>query len=67
MVKDSNPQHWKLVVFYYNPETPRLFVAKRYGSPLTLNFARPMAWVIAASPVAVAVVGAVLVHLHLLR
>ena len=44
MVRDQNPQHWKLLIFYYNPENPRLFVQKRTGMPFTLNFARPMAW-----------------------
>jgi uncharacterized membrane protein len=45
---DRNPEHWKLLVFYFNPEEARLFVAKRSGLPLTLNFAKPMAWAITA-------------------
>jgi len=44
--KDTNPAHWKLVAFYYNPDEPRLFVPKRTGIKFTLNFARPGAWVI---------------------
>jgi uncharacterized membrane protein len=48
MLTDTDPQHWKLLIFYYNPENPRIFVAKRAGLPLTLNFARPMAWVLSA-------------------
>ncbi len=48
MLRDKNPDHWKLLFFYFNPEQPRLFVAKRTGLPLTLNFARPMAWAITA-------------------
>ena len=48
VMSDRNPQHWKLLIFYYNPENPRLFVNKRTGIPLTLNFARPMAWVMTA-------------------
>jgi uncharacterized membrane protein len=67
MLRDRDPKHWKLFVFYYNPDSSRLFVAKRYGTPMTLNFARPMAWVIAALPLAIVVAGAVLTHLRLLR
>ena len=48
MLRDKNPKHWKLLVFYYNPDESRLFVAKRTGGPLTLNFAKPMAWRIVA-------------------
>jgi uncharacterized membrane protein len=52
MWRDTNPQHWKLLVFYYNPENPRLLVPKWTGLPFTLNFARPMAWVVTGSIVA---------------
>ena len=58
MLRDKNPKHWKLLVFYYNPDEPRLFVAKRYGTPLTLNFAKPMAWAIVGLILAVPVTGA---------
>jgi uncharacterized membrane protein len=47
--KDANPKHWKLIIFYYNPDEPRLVVPKRTGIPFTLNFARPAAWVIIAT------------------
>ncbi len=46
MIRDANPQHWKLLVFYYNPENPKLFVPKRTGLPLTINFAKPAAWML---------------------
>jgi uncharacterized membrane protein len=49
MRTDRNPEHWKLLVFYFNPEESRLFVAKRTGLPVTLNFAKPMAWAIVAA------------------
>jgi uncharacterized membrane protein len=60
MRRDTNPDHWKLWLFYYNPEEPRLFVAKRYGPPMTLNFARPMASALVAIPLAIMVTGAIL-------
>jgi uncharacterized membrane protein len=52
VLTDRNPQHWKFPVLYFNSENPHLFVPKRTGLPLTLNFARPPAWWIAV-PVAV--------------
>jgi uncharacterized membrane protein len=52
MRRDDNPEHWKLLIFYYNPENPRLLVPKVTGLPFTLNFAKPMAWVITGSLVA---------------
>ncbi|HEY1744536.1 MAG TPA: hypothetical protein VGG18_15315, partial [Granulicella sp.] len=63
----KNPQHWKLLVFYYNPDQPRLFVAKRTGTPVTLNFAKPMAWAIVAIPFAIMTAGAILGNSHLVR
>ena len=62
MFRDRDPKHWKLWVFYYNPDSSRLWVAKRTGAPMTVNFARPMAWVIAGVPFAVAIAGAALTH-----
>jgi uncharacterized membrane protein len=52
IVSHKNPQPWKLLVFYYNPENPRLFVPKWTSLPFTLNFARPMPWVITAPIIA---------------
>ena len=57
MRKDTNPNHWKLGVLYYNPDEPRLLVAKRFGGPFTLNLANPIAWTAAAILPAVAIAG----------
>jgi len=46
MRTDKNPQHWKLLIFYFNPAESRLFVLKRSGLPWTLNFVKPAAWAI---------------------
>jgi len=67
MFRDRNPKHWKLLVFYYNPDESRLFVAKRYGPPVTLNFARPMAWAIVAIPLAIMTAGAIVDTFHSVR
>jgi uncharacterized membrane protein len=63
MLLDRNPRNWKLRVFYYNPQEPRLFVAKRSGSPIALNYARPMAWYITAVPIAIMAAAAVIERL----
>jgi uncharacterized membrane protein len=55
--RDGNPEHWTLGVFYYNPDQPRLVVAKRFGGPFALNFARPVAWVVASVFPVLAVAG----------
>jgi uncharacterized membrane protein len=39
-------EHWKLGVFYYNPDDPALLVEKRFGIGYTMNFARPLSWLI---------------------
>jgi uncharacterized membrane protein len=50
--RDTDPAHWKLVIFYYNPDEPKLFVPKRTGIPFTLNFAKPAAWAITLTTIA---------------
>jgi uncharacterized membrane protein len=36
--------HWKLGIFYFNPNDPAIFLEKRFGVGWTINFARPLAW-----------------------
>ena len=67
MLRDKNPQHWKLLIFYYNPDESSLFVAKRTGLPFTLNFAKPMAWAIAAVIVAIPTTFAIINNPQLVR
>ncbi len=38
MNKDNVSNHWKLNVFYYNPENTSTFVKKRTGIGTTINF-----------------------------
>ncbi|MGC2398558.1 MAG: DUF5808 domain-containing protein [Acidobacteriaceae bacterium] len=59
MLRDPDPRHWKLLVFYYNPTNPKLLVPKRTGLPFTLNFARPAAWFLGAGIIAMLIVAAV--------
>lgn len=44
---DRSPDHcWKLGLFYFNPDDPALWVEVRFGVGYTVNFARPLAWVL---------------------
>lgn len=44
-VNRDDDKHWKLGMFYYNPDDPAVFVEKRFGIGITNNFARPLSWV----------------------
>jgi len=50
----DDDRHWKLGVFYFNPADPALFLEKRFGVGWTINMGRPLAWLIAAVPLALA-------------
>jgi uncharacterized membrane protein len=46
-VGDGTPDaNWKWGVIYYNPQDAALFVEKRFGIGYTLNFGRPVAWLL---------------------
>lgn len=45
MVAD-NDTYWKLGIFYWNPDDSNLFLPKRFGVGWTVNFARPMVWLL---------------------
>ena len=38
--------HWKLGVFYFNPNDASFIVPERFGIGWTMNFARPAAWAV---------------------
>jgi uncharacterized membrane protein len=67
MLIDKNPNHWKLLVFYYNPDDSRLFVAKKSGLGFTLNFAKRMVWAIAALTLAIVTIAAIVNNVHPVR
>jgi uncharacterized membrane protein len=67
MLIDKNPKHWKLLVFYYNPDESRLFVAKKSGLPFTLNIAKPMAWAIIALTLAIVAIVAIINNFNFVR
>ncbi len=44
---DPTPDEcWKLGQFYYNPEDPAYLVERRFGLGYTLNFAKPLSWIV---------------------
>lgn len=53
-VNRDDDKHWILGQFYFNPDDPALFLEKRFGIGWTVNFARPLAWIIFLAPLAVA-------------
>lgn len=57
VINRKDDQHYKFGSIYYNPNDPSLFVEKRVGLGMTLNFARPAAKVMMGI-VAALVVGA---------
>ena len=42
-------RHWKAGLFYVNREDPALLVPKRFGIGYTLNYGRPLAWILTAA------------------
>lgn len=44
----QSDSYWKAGMFYYNPNDPAIFVAKRVGIGYTLNFANKLCWLVLA-------------------
>ena len=42
----DDDEHWKLGVFYYNPDDASLFLPERFGIGWTMTWARPAVWAI---------------------
>lgn len=49
----DHDQYWKLGIFYFNRHDPAMFVEKRFGIGWTVNFARPIGWILLAAVVAI--------------
>lgn len=66
-VQDRTPEpmsdsYWKAGMFYYNPDDPAVFVAKRVGIGYTMNFASVWSWIIVLGILLTAVVPLFLIH-----
>lgn len=46
VIDRDDDRYWKLGQFYFNRNDPSLFLEKRFGVGWTVNFARPLAWII---------------------
>lgn len=42
----DNEEHWKAGIFYWNKDDASLILPKRFGVGWTMNWARPVAWLI---------------------
>lgn len=42
----QNDAYWKAGVFYWNPDDPAIFVPKRVGIGITMNFANKWSWIV---------------------
>lgn len=60
IIDKDDDEFWRLGVFYVNKKDPTLFVSKRFGVGLTLNFGNPIAWVIIAIIILIVVASVVL-------
>ena len=64
----TEDRFWKLGVFYCNRDDSSVMVEKRFGIGYTVNFARPVAWVIIILPVLVLMAASTTIAVrHLLR
>jgi uncharacterized membrane protein len=52
----DDDSRWILGLLYFNPADPALFVEQRFGVGFTLNFGRPLTWVISVTFIAVVVI-----------
>jgi uncharacterized membrane protein len=44
VIDRNDDKYWKMGSFYYNPDDPALWVEKRFGIGMTVNFGRPAAY-----------------------
>lgn len=44
-IMHDEDSYWKFGIIYFNPDDPSLFVEKRFGIGVTVNFAKPLAWI----------------------
>ncbi|TGB02785.1 DUF1648 domain-containing protein [Halobacillus salinus] len=54
VIDRDDDRYWKLGQFYFNKNDPAIFLEKRFGVGWTVNLARPLAWVIFALIIGIA-------------
>lgn len=56
----DDDKYWKMGMFYVNRDDPSLFVEKRFGIGFTLNFGRPLGWIV-LGVIAIVVIGSIII------
>lgn len=51
----DDDKYWKLGQFYFNKDDPAFMLEKRFGVGWTINFARPLAWIILLAIIGLAI------------
>lgn len=46
IINRDDDKYWKLGQFYFNKNDPSLFIEKRFGIGWSINFARPVTWIL---------------------
>jgi len=55
VIDRDDDRYWKLGMFYFNSNDPSLFLEKRFGVGWTINFARPLVWIVFIVIIALAI------------
>ncbi|MCA1065864.1 DUF5808 domain-containing protein [Rossellomorea sp. AcN35-11] len=56
VINADEDRYWKGGLIYFNPDDPSIFVEKRFGVGWTLNFAKPLGYIILIVPLLVIVI-----------
>lgn len=59
VVDKEDDLYWKGGILYFNPKDPSIFVHKRFGIGMTLNYGNPIAWVVFAAIIGFIIFGLV--------
>ena len=57
----DDDRYWKMGMFYFNRDDPSLWVEKRFGIGFTLNFGRPLGWIV-LGVIAIVVIGSIIIN-----
>lgn len=52
-------KYWKAGIFYWNPNDPAIFVEKRFGIGWSINYARPLSWIVIIGIVVIVIIPAI--------
>ncbi|RDW20886.1 hypothetical protein CWR48_04470 [Oceanobacillus arenosus] len=55
VIDRDDDKYWKLGQFYFNKDDPAFMLEKRFGVGWTINYARPLAWIILLAIIGLAI------------